>query len=150
MIAHLVAGVLAQLGVGRDDGAVPAPARIGVEDDGPLTADAQDAARQDSRIAVVQPEAPAIRLDITECIGQKEQIAMLEDLGGPQVRRPDDRTRAGREGPGWEVRPRSLIVRHAVSLVQLPSELGQGALEGRGRMLRWKVPERMLRDRLLE
>ena len=77
--------------VGHLDAAAVVAADRALEQDRARPADAQDRARQQPGVAVVQPEPARVRVDVAERVGQQEQVAVLEDLDRPEVRRPRDR-----------------------------------------------------------
>ena len=62
-----------------------------LEEHRPRPADPQLRARQDARVAVVQPEAAGVDVDVAERVGQEEQVGVLEDLDRPEVRGVGDR-----------------------------------------------------------
>ena len=65
---------------------------------GPAAApDAQDRARQEPRVAVVQAEPARVGVDVAERVGQQVEVAVLEDLDRAEVRGLHDRDRSDRE-----------------------------------------------------
>ena len=97
---HLVREVALEARVGQLDGAVVVAARRPLEEDRALAVDPQDRARQPARVAVVQPEAAAVRVDVPERVGEQVQVALLEDLDRAEVGGLDDRADDGLDEPG--------------------------------------------------
>ena len=84
-------GVAVRARVRQLDPAAVVVAHRALEQDGSLAADAQDRARQDPRIPLVDAEAARIGVDVAERVGQLVEVAVLEDLDRTEVGRPGDR-----------------------------------------------------------